>query len=360
MEKKKKEHIKIIILSIFTLALMISAIFSSPISSGLKNLLFKTGVKICDDELVVHFIDVGQGDSSVIVFPNGQTMMIDAGPKSSENLLIEYIRDNVKSISNNHTIDYLVLTHPDTDHSGGMCAIFNNYNIKHFYRPNIASKDEDLANYVAESNVNEYNEVINTSKHEGDMKTNIINQNYTLNIDGARIEILAPLRVYSTSNSMSPIIKVSYLGQSFLFSGDIQKDAENDMLTQYSAILDADILKVAHHGSDTSNSDQFIGQVSPKYAVISAGSPNSYGHPSYDTVVTLQKYNSTIVKTSDDIIRFSLGDQGLELLESDIVISNVFFEWKVVVIILVSILVIIEVILTIRLIRYNNRLIIDK
>ena len=146
MEKKKKEYIRIIILTICTLILMISAIFSSPISSGIKKLLFKTGVKICDDELVVHFVDVGQGDASIITFPNGQIMMIDAGPKASQNVLLEYIRDNVKHITKNFTIDYLLLTHPDTDHSGGMCAIFEQFDVKHFYRPNIASKSEDFNN----------------------------------------------------------------------------------------------------------------------------------------------------------------------------------------------------------------------
>ena len=360
MEKKKKEYVRIIVLAVCTFVLMLSAIFSSPISAGIKKLLFKTEVKICDDELVVHFIDVGQGDASVITFPNGKTMMIDAGPKSNQNELLEYMRDNVKHISSNLIIDYLILTHPDADHSGGMCAVFKNFEVKSFYRPNIASKDEDLAKFVAGSNVNEYNEVINTSKDETGLTTKLINQNYTLNIDNVIVEIFAPLKVYSTSNSMSPIIKVSYLGNSLLFAGDIQKDAESDMVKQYSTILDADVLKVAHHGSNTSSSEQFIAQVSPIYAVISAGRPNSYGHPSYETVVTLQKYNAQIIQTNNNIIRFSVGDQGLELLDTDVIISNVFVEWKVIVIFAVAGLILIQVVLIVRLARYNNRLIIDK
>ena len=360
MEKKKKEYIRIIVLAVSTLILMVSAIFSSPISLGLKNLLFKTGVKICDNELVVHFVDVGQGDASVIIFPNGQTMIIDAGPKTSQNLLIEYIRDNVKHISNNVIIDYLILTHPDTDHSGGMCAIFEQFDVKHFYRPNIASKSEDTNQFVAGSGINEYDEVINVSQDEDGLQTYIINQNYNFDIGDVKVEIFSPLRVYSTSNSMSPVVKISYLGKSFLFAGDIQMDAESDMLVTYSTKLNADVLKVSHHGSDTSNSEQFIAQVSPEYAVISAGNPNSYGHPSYQTMVTLQKYNVSIVKTADNMVRFTLGDQGLELLDTDTIISNLFIEWKAIAIILVSILIVIELILIIRLIRHNNRLIIDK
>ena len=132
------------------------------------------------------------------------------------------------------------------------------------------------------------------------------------------------------------------------------------MLTQYSTLLDADVLKVAHHGSDTSSSDQFVAQVSPKYAIISAGSPNSYGHPNYTTIVTLQKYNATIIKTHDNVVRFSIGDQGLELLDDDTVISIVFVGWEIISIILISILIAVEAILIVRLARYNNRIIIDK
>ena len=360
MEKKKKEYVRIIVLAVCTFVLMLSAIFSSPISTWIKKLLFKTDVKICDDELVVHFIDVGQGDASVIAFPNGKTMMIDAGPKSSQNELIEYIRDNINSNTDNQIIDYLILTHPDADHSGGMCAVFERFDIMNFYRPNIASKDEDLANFVAGSNVNEYNEVINTSKYEDGLTTKIINQNYTLNIGNVVVEIFAPLRVYSTSNSMSPVIKISYLDNTLLFAGDIQKDAESDMLKQYSTILDADVLKVAHHGSNTSSSEQFIAQVSPLYAVISVGRPNSYGHPSYETIITLQKYNAQIIQTNNNIIRFSVDDQGVELLDTDVTISNVFIEWRIIAIIVSVVLILIQVVLIVRLARYNNRLIIDK
>jgi competence protein ComEC len=287
-------------------------------------------------------------------------MMIDAGPKSSENLLVEYIRDNVKSQGNNHTIDYLILTHPDTDHSGGMCAIFKQFDIKHFYRPNIASKSEDVEQFTAICDINEYDEVINVSQDEKGLEVNIVNQNYDFNVGEVKVEIFAPIRVYSTTNSMSPVIKVSYLGKSFLFTGDIQLDAESDMLARYPTLLDADVLKVAHHGSDTSNSDKFIAQVSPKYAVISVDSPNSYGHPSYSTIVTLQKYNAQIIKTNETIVRFSLGDKGLEMLDEEVVISTVFIEWKVIAIILASVLLLLDLVLLIKLARFNNRLIIDK
>ena len=249
-----------------------------------------------------------------------------------------------------------MLTHPDTDHSGGMCAIFKKFDVKNFYRPNIASKSEEINNFVAMSDINEYDEVINIAQEDDELKTYIIDKNYNLNIGNVRVEIFAPLRVYSTTNSMSPVIKISYLDQSFLFVGDIQLDAEKDMIKTYSTQLDADVLKVAHHGSDTSSSDQFISAVSPKYGVISADNPNSYGHPSYNTIVTLQKYNVEIIKTSDNVVRFSLGDQGLELLNDDIIISNIFVQWVVMVILLISILIVIEFILIIRLIKYNDRL----
>ena len=160
-------------------------------------------------------------------------------------------------------------------------------------------------------------------------------------------------------NNNSIVFKMSFSNTTYLFTGDIEKDVEKQLL-RADFDISADVLKVAHHGSDTSSSEQFIEAVSPKYGVISSADPNSYGHPSYSTVITLQKYNVEIIKTSNNMVRFTLGDSGIELLNNEITISNVFIQWRVVVILISTILIAIEGLLIVRLIRYNNRLLSKK
>ncbi|MBQ7880589.1 MAG: MBL fold metallo-hydrolase [Clostridia bacterium] len=340
MEKKqKKEYAKIIVLSILILLFAISICFTSLISANIKKILYKADFKVSNDDLVVHYIRVGQGDAIALQLPNNKTMMIDSGPKDSQNVLITYIKDEVLKSTNDLAIDYLILTHPDTDHSGGMSAIFAEFEVKNFFRPNIASDSEDIGEFAMKSTLVEYDEVINKSKEEKDLQANIINIEYEFYIDNILVQIFPPLKVYDTTNEMSPIIKITYLGKSFLFTGDIQGESEDDLLNYYKEKLDADVLKVAHHGSNTSTSVEFATMVSPEYAIICVGS-NSYGHPHFTTITTLQNVGAQVLTTEGSTIRFVCGKEMFVVLEENKTHSFVFVDWWIVGLVIEIVLVI--------------------
>ncbi|MBQ8522521.1 MAG: MBL fold metallo-hydrolase [Clostridia bacterium] len=330
MEKKqKKEYIQIVILSVFILIFAISMIFSSSISKGIKNLLFKADVKASKYDLIVHFINVGQGDAIALTLPNDKVMLIDSGPKSSQNYLVSYIKDSVLSSNNELVIDYLILTHSDIDHSGGMCAIFSEFDVKNFFRPNIASESEQSSDFALKSTLDEYNETIIKAQQEKDLQINVINQEYEFYIDKVLVQIFAPLKIYGTTNEMSPIIKVSYLGKSFLFTGDINSECENDMIKKYGAELDADVLKVAHHGSSTSTSVEFIKAVTPNYAVICVGT-NSYGHPNASVVSNLMEAGSQVLTTKQTNVRIACGREFFGVLDKEVTQSYEFVDWWII------------------------------
>ena len=355
MEKKqKKKYIQIIILGVVVLLMIISTIFTSSISSNIKDWLYKADVKASQDDLVVHFIDVGQGDAIALRFPDDKVMLIDSGTKLSQNLYIEYIKNDVLSSNNDLVIDYLLLTHPDIDHSGGVSAVFVEFEVKHFFRPNIASEDESDINFAMQSTLDEYNEAIKLSKQEKDLQIDIINQKYEFYISGALVQIFPPIREYATTNEMSPIVKVSYLGKSFLFTGDIQEYSEELMIEKYGNILDADVLKVAHHGSETSTPNEFVDVVTPKYAVICVGD-NSYGHPHLNVVARLEDAGAKVLTTNGQNVRFVCGHEMFGVLDEDIVHSHEFIDWWFIALIIVVILAIVLVKIILQLIKMRRQ-----
>ena len=308
--------------------LVISMCFTSAISRGVKNVLYKADFKVSADDLVVHFIDVGQGDAIALRLPNEQVVLIDSGPKESQNKLVKYLKENVLKSNNNLIIDYAILTHPDTDHSGGMSAVFGEFAVKNFFRPNIASNSENWQDFAMSSTLLEYDEVIKSSNSEQGISIKIINQEYALNLGKVTLQIFPPVDTYSSTNEMSPIVKVDYLNKSFLFTGDIQGDSEQDMINKYQDELSADVLKVAHHGSKDSTSEQFVSVVNPKYAVICVGS-NSYGHPHINTITRLQDAGATVMSTERGDIVFVCGNEMFGVLKNK-THSFEFVEWWVI------------------------------
>lgn len=353
MEKKqKKEYAKVIILSVLTILMTLSMLFNSQISLGIKTILYKANIKVSADDLVVHFINVGQGDAIALRFPNEKVMLIDSGPKAGQNTLVEYIKNDVLSSNNTLTIDYMILTHPDADHSGGMSAVFSNFEVKCFFRPNIASASENL-DYPMESSTEEYDEVIKMANQENALDINVLDNEFEFCEGEVVVQIFSPLKTYSTTNSMSPIIKVSYLGKSFLFVGDIQADAEKDMLDKYGEMLDADVLKVAHHGSDTSTSAEFLDIVSPQYAVICVGQ-NNYGHPNMSTIERLNDCGAKIFKTDNNKVRMVCGNEMFGLLDANTHHSFEFLQWWNIALIIIVIFAILIVKSVIIIIKYKS------
>lgn len=241
-------------------------------------------------KLIVNYIDVGQADSIFIELPNSQTMLIDAGNNDDGETVVNYI----KNLSYD-TINYVVGTHPHEDHIGGLDTVINTFNIENIYMPKVQHNTATFEDVLFAIQNKELK--INTAK----AGTNI------LNIDNLDIEILAPVNdTYDELNNYSAVVKVTYGNNSFLFMGDAESLSENEI----TANLKADMLKVGHHGSDTSTSREFLSKVKPTYAVISVGKDNSYGHPSNDVLALLDEFDVNVFRTDEQgtIVAQSDGD----------------------------------------------------
>lgn len=231
--------------------------------------------------MIVHYIDVGQGDS-ILIQVNNKNLLIDAGPSSSENNLIKYLK--LLHIKN---IDYVIATHPHEDHIGGMSKVLSTFSVKSFYAPKIESSSKT------------FEKMIDILKDK-DLKINIIKRNLD-SIDLGRntcVTIFSPYdEFYDNLNNYSPIIKIEYGSTSFLFTGDAETDIENKLVSCNDDIS-ANVLKVGHHGSSTSTGLNFLKKVNPIIAVISVGQNNDFNHPDKNVVNNLKKNNVIIYQTN--------------------------------------------------------------
>lgn len=236
-----------------------------------------------DDIITVHYIDVGQGDSEFVELPNGECMLIDAGTKESFDTISQVIES-----CGYDSINYVVATHPHADHIGSMSEIIDEYDIGEFYIPKFSSTSKTYENMLDSLNEN------NVSVFEAKVGVNIFDD------EDMSIDILAPSSdSYEETNDYSAVIKITYGENSFLFCGDAETESETEMLFNGAEKLSADVLKVGHHGSDSSTSEEFLSAVSPQYAVISCGAGNSYGHPHTEVLERLEKHGVETYRTDD-------------------------------------------------------------
>ncbi|MBQ7351949.1 MAG: MBL fold metallo-hydrolase [Clostridia bacterium] len=234
----------------------------------------------------IHFLDVGQGDAIAIKFDNGEVMLVDSGTQEYNQKLTYYLENLV--LDKTKTINYLVLTHIDTDHSANVLSLMKNFNIDVFFRPPNISTYEDLSSM--ESN-NTFDEIIEyASTHNIDTRVN--SEGLQLKVGNTELNWLAPTldTHFNSTNEYSPIIKLEYNGFSALLTGDVSSKIEQVVLEKYSSELDVDILKFAHHGSYNSTSKQFLQATSPEFACISVGE-NTFGHPSIKTLQRVLEYD---------------------------------------------------------------------
>lgn len=231
-------------------------------------------------ELQVHFIDVGQADSTVII-NNGEAMVIDAGNNADSDLVVNYIKRN-----NIADIKYLVGTHPHEDHIGGLDKVIDNFNIGTLFMPKIVANTKTYNDVVASA---QGKELSFTAPVPGDI----------FKVGEATCTILGPnSEKYSDTNDYSISIKLEYGDVSFIFTGDAEKNPEKEMLEKRFDIS-ATVLKLGHHGSDSSSSDEFMTAVNPKYAIVSAGFKNDYGHPRQSVLDKLKKESVPVYRTDE-------------------------------------------------------------
>ena len=230
-----------------------------------------------DEKLEVHFIDVGQADS-ILLINSKQSMLIDAGDSGADKVIIPYL----KSLGINK-LDTVVFTHPHKDHIGSGKEIIENVMVDKVYmsgKITTTKTFEQLLDSIEAKNI----ELIIPKVGE------------KIDFGSCDITVLGPVKEYEEINDNSLVLKVKYYNTSFLFTGDIEEASEKDIINT-AANLDVDVLKVAHHGSETSSSYLFLKEVNPKFSVVTCGVNNDYNHPHKKILDRLNDVGSEIYRT---------------------------------------------------------------
>ena len=214
-----------------------------------------TAQKVPSDEmLTVRFLDVGQGDS-ILLSCGEDTMLIDGGPVEEGQFLVSRLnRLDVTELT------YVVNTHPDEDHCGGLAAVLAKYPAEHVYSS------------VTEYTTKVFSNVVKYTEEQG-RQIEVPQTGTHWSLGSAAVTVIGPVQEYSDPNNGSLVLRVDYGGTSFLFTGDMEQKAEGDLL-ESGADVHADVLKAGHHGSPTSSSEAFLTAVQPSVAVISVGADN--------------------------------------------------------------------------------------
>jgi competence protein ComEC len=271
-----------------------------------------------DGRLTIDFLDVGQGDSAFIQFPNGETMLVDGGgrmsygrdvddgresfepdvPRIGEAVVSEFLWEKGYS-----RVDHIVATHADTDHVQGLADVVRNFSVGTIYvgmLPDGPSEMDELVREAARRGVNPTR----------------IGRVDKLEIGGAKIEVLWPTKgVVNTAsdNNNSTVLRIVYGQHSFLFTGDIERQAEAALVAN-GTVLNANVIKVPHHGSRTSSTEVFIDAVKARTAVISVGNRSMFGHPNADVVERWRRSGAETMTTgSKGTVTVSTDGRNLEI-----------------------------------------------
>jgi beta-lactamase superfamily II metal-dependent hydrolase len=233
-----------------------------------------------EGEIRVCFLDVGQGDSTLIQTKDN-TVLIDAREYSARNAVLSNLRD-----AGVGTIDILVATHPHDDHIGAMAAVVDEFDIKQVLMPD------------AVSNTKAFENLLDSIEKKGiEITVPSVGDQYTAGI--ISLKVLAPeAGPYADLNNASIVLRMLYGDTAFLFTGDAEAQSENAILST-GADVRASVLKVGHHGSDTSTTEQFLDAVSPAAAVISCGKDNQYGHPTVNVLERLISRGIAVYRTDE-------------------------------------------------------------
>lgn len=232
---------------------------------------------IITGDLEVHFIDVGQGDC-ILIKQDEYNMLIDAGDNKYGQTVVNYLKQNGVS-----TLDYIIGTHPHADHIGGLDDVIYAFNVKKIILPDVIHTTKTFEDVLI-------------AIQDKELKITIPNVGDTYKLGNANFTILAPNSdSYDNLNNYSIVTKLEYGNTSFLFTGDAESTSENEILSN-NYNLQSDVLKVGHHGSNTSTTSNFLNAVNPKYAVIQVGTNNKYNHPDNETITKLQQKNIEIYR----------------------------------------------------------------
>lgn len=294
MNKIKQYKVRILIFLVCSILICSTLFFYKPCENWLNNLFFKNPVvNLADCDLTVHFVDIGQGDCVLVNFPDDKILLVDCGSNVNQSKLEIYLNKYFEN--KDKVIDYFLITHADEDHYGNGSYVFENFDVKNFYRPSIYTPNEIERYGFEDVNVNNdegYKKLIDGSlQNESgcNMFFNIANDNLlNLNNCNYSVKCLSPLEEnYNDSNDYSVVLQIEYANRKILLTGDIESNIENRLIQTYGDELKSDILKVAHHGSKTSSQTNFLSKVSPQYAIISVEKDNIYNLPNQEVMTRL-------------------------------------------------------------------------
>lgn len=254
---------------------------SSEVLDNLENVSIQTGNDCIstipqDNNLRVYCLDVGQGDS-ILITNNNKTMLIDASTNEMGSRVVKYLNDlGIKKI------DYLVGTHPHEDHIGGLDNVIKNFDIGTIYMPNVVATTKTFEEVIDAISAKKLKV---TSPKTGDK----------FNVGNAECEVMSIRNDKDDYNNCSIVIKMDFNNVSYLFTGDAEESVESSRKWPH-----IDVLKVGHHGSNTSSSKNFLEQIKPEVALISVGQGNTYGHPTQATLKRLSNIGAKIYRTDEN------------------------------------------------------------
>lgn len=253
-----------------------------------------------NDDLELYFLDVGQGDSELVVLPGNVKLLIDGGPDSK---VLDKLSDIFTPID--RYIDLVILTHPQTDHFGGLIDVLKTYKVGVFI------------NNGREGTAKAYDN-LKTAVEKNGAQHLVLKAGDAIKHNGATFKVLSPPRKNPASKELNDTSLVMLFsagdGLKVLYAGDIGFGVEKELLAKYD--LDVDVLKVGHHGSKYASGKSFLSEVSPAVSVIGVGK-NSYGHPTKETLTRLASVGSQIYRTDlDGIVKLTFNGQKLRVYKS--------------------------------------------
>ena len=284
---KKKEKKQVITISVTGWAIILSSIFiylgwmpKPQYQESLNQSHVGLEVRPSHQELQVHFIDIGQGDSTLIIYDDFH-ILIDGGNNGAEDILLNYLE--AVGVDD---LEIVVATHPDADHIGGLAEVLQTYSVDLIIDSGEAHTSQTYKAYLKQ--VEEQKQLGAQYLEDDDLVFELA--------DGVTFELIETGDDNGDRNNNSVVTKLTYNDVAFLFTGDMESDVEKKILSRD---LDVDILKAGHHGSKTSSSMAFLEVVKPKTVVISAGKNNTYGHPHPVLLNRLKAYTEDIYVTAD-------------------------------------------------------------
>ena len=291
---RKKSNTKLVSIIVIAAILILSGVVTHIFNGGDK-LFADAGLKNspASDKMYVNFIDVNQGDCALFTC-GGKNILIDCGEYAELQNVTDYLNNqNVKKL------DLVIATHPHSDHIGCMGSLLKEFEVGDVIMPDVPEKIipttkayEKFLEAASERAENVYAAEAGETYSYGEMK----------------VQILGPVADYDDLNNESVVAKITYGTTSVMMCGDAEKKAEWDILKK-NYNFNADILKLGHHGSKTSSSYEWLEAVNPKYAIVSCGENNDYGHPHKQTITKMNKYGIEYFRTDllGDIVFVSDG-----------------------------------------------------